>query len=204
VTYLCQLIGFVSGGLIQSFLFMNLPSCSDTVRQCSGCGDQTGSGPLQIITTECSEIPPSIGGRILARRRIWIESSDNRCNVRRVYPCQRPIQGLRKHSAFSMSTAVCCVPGMLRTSEAIRLGIRPRTLYALRDAAEIEKVGRGLYRLSTTPPLSNLKSRSGPDRHSGSTRHGLPHFCACAPRTDRPGAARGRYRASQSRADPES
>src|SRR5665213_926484 len=45
--------------------------------------------------------------------------------------------------------------GMLRTSEAIRLGIHPRTLYALRDAAEIEKVGRGLYRLSTAPPLSN-------------------------------------------------
>jgi predicted transcriptional regulator of viral defense system len=45
--------------------------------------------------------------------------------------------------------------GMLRTSEAIRLGIHPRSLYALRDAAEIEKVGHGLYRLSTAPPLSN-------------------------------------------------
>ena len=30
--------------------------------------------------------------------------------------------------------------GMLRTSEAIRLGIHPRTLYELRDAAEIEKL----------------------------------------------------------------
>jgi predicted transcriptional regulator of viral defense system len=45
--------------------------------------------------------------------------------------------------------------GMLRTSEAIRLGIHPRALYALRDASEIEKVGRGLYRLSRSPPLSN-------------------------------------------------
>jgi predicted transcriptional regulator of viral defense system len=45
--------------------------------------------------------------------------------------------------------------GMLRTSKAIRLGIHPRTLYALRDAGEIEQVGRGLYRLSTAPPLSN-------------------------------------------------
>jgi predicted transcriptional regulator of viral defense system len=45
--------------------------------------------------------------------------------------------------------------GMLRTSKAIRLGIHPRTLYALRDAAEIERVGRGLYRLATAPPLSN-------------------------------------------------
>jgi predicted transcriptional regulator of viral defense system len=45
--------------------------------------------------------------------------------------------------------------GMLRTSKALRLGIHPRTLYALRDAGEIEQVGRGLYRLSTAPALSN-------------------------------------------------
>ncbi len=44
---------------------------------------------------------------------------------------------------------------MLRTSNAIRLGIHPRTLYALRDAGEIEQIGRGLYKLSTTPPLSS-------------------------------------------------
>jgi predicted transcriptional regulator of viral defense system len=45
--------------------------------------------------------------------------------------------------------------GMLRTSKAIRLGIHPRTLYALRDAGDIEQVGRGLYRLSTAPPLAS-------------------------------------------------
>src|SRR5580658_9648150 len=44
---------------------------------------------------------------------------------------------------------------MLRTRDAIRLGINPRTLYALRDSGEIEQVGRGLYRLSTAPPLSS-------------------------------------------------
>src|SRR5581483_9977497 len=44
--------------------------------------------------------------------------------------------------------------GMLRTSKAMRLGIHPRTLYTLRDAGDIEQVGRGLYRLSTAP-LSN-------------------------------------------------
>lgn len=44
--------------------------------------------------------------------------------------------------------------GMLRTSKAIRLGIHPRTLYALRDTGEIETVGRGLYRLATAPPLT--------------------------------------------------
>ncbi len=45
--------------------------------------------------------------------------------------------------------------GMLRTSKVIRLGVHPRTLYALRDSGEIEQVGRGLYRLSTAPPLSS-------------------------------------------------
>jgi predicted transcriptional regulator of viral defense system len=44
---------------------------------------------------------------------------------------------------------------MLRTSQAIRLGIHPRTLYALRDADEIEQVSRGLYRLSSATPLSS-------------------------------------------------
>ena len=39
--------------------------------------------------------------------------------------------------------------------QAIRLGIHPRTLYALRDSGDIEQVGRGLYRLSTAPPLSS-------------------------------------------------
>ena len=45
--------------------------------------------------------------------------------------------------------------GMLRTSEAIRLGIHPRTLYALRDSGEIEQVSRGFYRLSEKPALTN-------------------------------------------------
>src|SRR5580693_5804773 len=45
--------------------------------------------------------------------------------------------------------------GMLRTSKAMRLGIHPRTVYTLRDAGDIEQVGRGLYKLSTAPPLSN-------------------------------------------------
>ncbi len=45
--------------------------------------------------------------------------------------------------------------GMLRTGEAIRLGIHPRTLYALRDSGEIERVSRGFYRLSAKPALTN-------------------------------------------------
>ncbi len=45
--------------------------------------------------------------------------------------------------------------GMLRTSEAIRLGVHPRILYALRDSGEIEQVSRGFFRLSGKPALTN-------------------------------------------------
>jgi predicted transcriptional regulator of viral defense system len=45
--------------------------------------------------------------------------------------------------------------GTLRTSEALRLGIHPRTLYALRDAGALEQLSRGLYRLSEMPPLAH-------------------------------------------------
>ncbi|MCL4851115.1 MAG: type IV toxin-antitoxin system AbiEi family antitoxin domain-containing protein [Bryobacteraceae bacterium] len=44
---------------------------------------------------------------------------------------------------------------MLRTSEAIRLGIHPRTLYGLRDRGDIEQVARGFYRLAETQALTN-------------------------------------------------
>ena len=42
--------------------------------------------------------------------------------------------------------------GMLRTFEALRAGIHPRTLYALRDRGEIEQIARGLFRLAELPP----------------------------------------------------
>lgn len=45
--------------------------------------------------------------------------------------------------------------GMLRTNDVIRLGIHPRTLYALRNSGDIHQVGRGLYRLSASPPLTS-------------------------------------------------
>jgi predicted transcriptional regulator of viral defense system len=40
--------------------------------------------------------------------------------------------------------------GRLRTSEAIRFGIAPRTLYNLRDSGQIEEVTRGIFRLPGT------------------------------------------------------
>jgi predicted transcriptional regulator of viral defense system len=43
----------------------------------------------------------------------------------------------------------------MRTSEAIKLGIHPRTLYAMRDDGDLERLSRGLYRLAEMPPLGN-------------------------------------------------
>src|ERR1035437_9006981 len=45
--------------------------------------------------------------------------------------------------------------GMLRTSDTIRLGLHPRTLYNLRDRGELEQVARDIYRLSTAPPFTS-------------------------------------------------
>lgn len=45
--------------------------------------------------------------------------------------------------------------GMLGTSEAVRLGVHPRTLYTLRDSGKLVSVGRGLYRLATARPLTH-------------------------------------------------
>ena len=44
--------------------------------------------------------------------------------------------------------------GTLRTREALEAGIHPRTLYAMRDAGELEQLARGLYRLAELAPLS--------------------------------------------------
>ena len=43
--------------------------------------------------------------------------------------------------------------GVLRTRDALNLGIHPRTLYELRDAGELECLSRGLYRLITAEQL---------------------------------------------------
>lgn len=45
--------------------------------------------------------------------------------------------------------------GVLRTSEAIKVGVHPRTLYAMRDAGIVERLSRGLYRLADLPSLGN-------------------------------------------------
>lgn len=45
--------------------------------------------------------------------------------------------------------------GILRAAEAIRLGVHPRTLYAMRDAGTIEQLSRGVYRLANMPRLGS-------------------------------------------------
>ena len=45
--------------------------------------------------------------------------------------------------------------GILRTAQALRAGIHPGTLYAMRDSGILEVVSRGVYRLADTSPLGN-------------------------------------------------
>jgi len=61
--------------------------------------------------------------------------------------------------------------GMLRASEAIALGIHPRTLYRMRDESRLVTVSRGLYRLADLPELSD------PDLVSVATR--IPQAVVC-------------------------
>lgn len=44
--------------------------------------------------------------------------------------------------------------GLLRTAEAIRLGIHPRTIYQLRDEGLLEQLAKGIYRLLEVPDFS--------------------------------------------------
>ncbi len=61
--------------------------------------------------------------------------------------------------------------GTLRTSEAIAEGIHPRTLYALRDAGELDQPARGLFRLASLPFPSE------PDLVTVAKR--IPHGVVC-------------------------
>lgn len=45
--------------------------------------------------------------------------------------------------------------GTLRTAQALRLGIQPRTLYQMRDNGLLVQESRGIYRLADSPTWSN-------------------------------------------------
>ena len=45
--------------------------------------------------------------------------------------------------------------GVMRTRDAMGRGIHPRTLYAMRDAGELQQVRRGCFRLADMPDIGN-------------------------------------------------
>jgi predicted transcriptional regulator of viral defense system len=56
--------------------------------------------------------------------------------------------------SFEMALAIFRVhDGLLRTGQAKRLGIDPKTIAEMTDAGLLDKLGRGLYRLAELPPL---------------------------------------------------
>ena len=61
--------------------------------------------------------------------------------------------------------------GIIRTSQALKMGIYPRTFYKLRDEGILEKVSRGVYRLVELKPILN------PDLIAISTR--VPQSVIC-------------------------
>lgn len=45
--------------------------------------------------------------------------------------------------------------GTMRTAQAIRLGVHPRTLYEMRDTGVLDRLARGVYRLAELPVLGD-------------------------------------------------
>ncbi len=62
----------------------------------------------------------------------------------------------KNQNAFAKATSIFREQGgVLRTMEAVRLGVHPRTLYVMRDAGVLERLGRGVYRLADLPSLGS-------------------------------------------------
>lgn len=65
----------------------------------------------------------------------------------------------KKHDANSRFTRAAIIfenhGGILRTAQALKAGIHPKTLYTMRDSGVLEMISRGVFRLSDSPPLSN-------------------------------------------------
>ena len=65
----------------------------------------------------------------------------------------------KKHDANYRFTRAATIfenhGGILRTAQALKAGIHPKTLYAMRDSGVLERISRGVFRLSDSPPLSN-------------------------------------------------
>ena len=59
----------------------------------------------------------------------------------------------------------------IRTAQALKVGIHPRTLYQLRDRGTLEQISRGVYRLAEQAPVSD------PDLFTVATR--IPQGVIC-------------------------
>jgi predicted transcriptional regulator of viral defense system len=59
----------------------------------------------------------------------------------------------------------------IRTAQALKVGIHPRTLYQLRDSGTLEQISRGVYRLAQQAPVSD------PDLFTVATR--IPQGVIC-------------------------
>lgn len=61
-----------------------------------------------------------------------------------------------QNKAFQVATKIFAQnQGTLKTTQAIRLGIQPRTLYQMREAGTLVRESRGIYRLADSPVWSN-------------------------------------------------
>ena len=69
------------------------------------------------------------------------------------------MQRKKKHDANSRFNRAATIfenhGGILRTAQALKAGIHPKTLYTMRDSGVLEMISRGVFRLSDSPPLSN-------------------------------------------------
>ena len=68
----------------------------------------------------------------------------------------KPQKISRKSDRFQRAVSVFKQKGgVLKTAEILKAGIHPSTLYALVKNGKLEKISRGVYRLTDSPPLTN-------------------------------------------------
>lgn len=79
----------------------------------------------------------------------WINrlTHNNKCYI--IYPSMKLSIGKRKTIALLRS-----VGKPLRTSQILAAGVHERDLYALRDAGTVERISRGVYRLTDLPAFT--------------------------------------------------
>jgi len=65
---------------------------------------------------------------------------------------------MKKKQSQSLEKAIQIIrhrDGIIRTTNALQLGIHPRTLYQLRDSGDLAQISRGVFCLTDMEPVSN-------------------------------------------------